>query len=399
MRLGSSASVISTMMLFLLNQGLSAFAADPSLIPKNQHAQTFEFEAQPSSAQEELEEVNRRLQETQTVPEVAPESTAPPSSPINPAFDQYRLGPGDAFFANVRRFPEASFQATLDLQGNVVIPLAGVINLQGLTLQQAEARIQSELERFFISPDVGVTVVAQRPVAVTILGEVARPGLHPLPNPQISTALFSAGGTTRLANLRTIQIRRPIRDQTGAVVNTIEQNIDLFTPLSEATDLPDIQLADGDVIIVPTLTAQEIEQYDRTLIARSTLAQPEINVRLLDYTRGLRNLTIPSGSDFLDALTSTGTDLTNADLSDIALIRFDPQHGAYIAQEIDAKDALRGDLSQNPTLEDEDIVIIGRNLVARISFFFTRVAQPIRDPLQFLFLFDTIVDFVGGEEN
>jgi len=236
-------------------------------------------------------------------------------------------------------------------------------------------------------------------VAVTIVGEVARPGLYPLPNPQISTALLSAGGTTRLANLRTIQIRRPIRDQTGAVVNTIEQTIDLFTPLSEATDLPDIQLADGDVIVVPTLTAQEIEQYDRTLIARSTLAQPDINVRLLDYTRGLRNVTIPSGSDFLDALTNTGTDLTNADLSDIALIRFDPQHGAYIAQEINAKDALRGDLSQNPTLEDEDIVIIGRNLIARISFFFTRVAQPIRDPLQFLFLFDTIVDFVGGEEN
>ncbi|MGJ3245484.1 MAG: polysaccharide biosynthesis/export family protein [Elainellaceae cyanobacterium] len=386
-------------MLVLFNQGGVASAAEPSLMPKNQHAQTFEFEAQPSSTQEQLEEVNRRLQETQTVPEVPPESAPTPSTQINPAFDQYRLGPGDSFFANVRRFPEASFQATLDLQGNVVVPLAGVINLQGLTLQQAEARIQSELERFFIRPDVGLTVVAQRPVAVTIVGEVARPGLYPLPNPQLSTALFSAGGTTRLANLRTIQIRRPIRDQTGTVVNTIEQNIDLFTPLSEATDLPDIQLADGDVIVIPTLTAQEIEQYDRTLIARSTLAQPEINIRLLDYTRGLRNVTIPNGSDFLDALTSTGTDLTNADLSDIALIRFDPQYGAYLAQEINAKDALRGDLSQNPTLEDEDIVIIGRNLIARISFFFTRIAQPIRDPLQFLFLFDTIVDFVGGEDN
>jgi polysaccharide export outer membrane protein len=404
-RITTAASAISSVLLLTWTQSFVAYATDYT-----QRSQA--VDAQPSSAQRRLEEINRRLQddsqpgatsssESEIIIERSPvpESTPPADSPLSPEFRQYRLGPGDSFFVNVRRFPEANFQATLDLQGNVVVPLAGVINLEGLTIQQAQARLQSELSRFFIDPDVGLTLVAQRPVEVTVLGEVSRPGIYPLPNPDLATALLSAGGATRLANLRVIQIRRPLRNQSGEIVDVVEQNVDLFTPIAAATELPDLQLADGDVVVVPTLTAAEIDTYDRTIIAQSTLAQPEINIRLLDYTRGIRNVTLPGGSDFLDALTTASTDLTNADLSDIALIRFNPEAGAYVTQEINAKHALRGDLNQNPTLEDEDIVVIGRNLIARLSFFFSRVAQPIRDPLQLLFLFDTIVDFVGGEED
>ncbi len=404
-RIISAAPVVSSALLLTWSQGIAAYASGYVQISQA-------TDSQPSVAQNQLEEMNRRLRddsqpgsdfssETEIIiersPTPAPASTA--VSPLAPEFNQYRLGPGDSFFVNVRRFPEASFQATLDLQGNVVVPLAGVINLQGLTLQQAQTRLQSELSRFFIDPDVGLTLVAQRPVEVTVLGEVTRPGIYPLPNPELPTALLSAGGTTRLANLRVVQIRRPIQNQSGEVVDVVEQSIDLFTPIAEATELPNVRLADGDVVVIPTLTAPEIDTYDRTVIARSTLAQPEINIRLLDYTRGIRSINLPGGSDFLDALTTATTDLTNADLSDIALIRFDPVVGEYVTQEINARDALRGDLNQNPTLEDEDIVVIGRNLIARLSFFFTRVAQPIRDPLQLLFLFDTIVDFVGGEDN
>lgn len=40
-------------------------------------------------------------------------------------FDDYRLGPGDSIFVGVQRFPDLSFQATLDIQGTIVVPLAG----------------------------------------------------------------------------------------------------------------------------------------------------------------------------------------------------------------------------------------------------------------------------------
>ena len=38
-------------------------------------------------------------------------------------FDQYRLGPGDGIFVSVQRFPDLAFQATLDQQGNVIMPI------------------------------------------------------------------------------------------------------------------------------------------------------------------------------------------------------------------------------------------------------------------------------------
>jgi len=295
------------------------------------------------TAEELLEEARQRLIDRREI--FGPTSTDP-STPLNqlsPEFDTYRLGPGDAMAATLPFYPELNFQATLDLQGNVIVPLAGVISLEGLTLQQATDRIQTALNRYVINPQVDLILTAQRPVEVTITGEVFRPGVYPLPAPQLTTALLSAGGTTRLADLRTVRVRRTLVD--GSV---IEQNIDLYTPLREANAVPDIRLADGDSIVIPTLTSDAIADYDRNLIARSTISQQQIVIRVLNYSSGgrtvpgsINNIALPSGSNFLDALTAVGVSPSTANLGKVALIRFDPQQGRAVSQELDARDALK----------------------------------------------------------
>jgi polysaccharide export outer membrane protein len=290
----------------------------------------------------------------------------------------------------VQRFPDLSGQVTLDLEGRVILPILGAVSLEGLTLREAQERIQFGYNRFVIDPDVTLTLVAQRPVQVTIVGEVVRPGFYPLQAPQVSTALLTAGGTTGTADLREIRIQRRLPDGT-----LLERTIDLFTPLRDADALPDVQLQNDDVIIVSRLDPSEFEAYDRALVSRSTIAQQQINVRVLSYAnRRIGNLLLPNGSRFTDALAAIGPDPDTADLGDIGLVRFDPERGEAITLELDGKDALRGDLSQNPPLENNDVIIVGRNFINRVTYALNTVTQPFRDVLGFILFFQSLQEGV-----
>ncbi|NEQ96530.1 MAG: polysaccharide export protein [Cyanothece sp. SIO2G6] len=318
-----------------------------------------------------------------------PELSSPDRPPVID-FDAYRLGPGDSFFVSVEGFPEANFQATLDLEGNVLVPIVGIRAFQGLTLNEAKAFLQEQMNRFFVDPVVDLTLVVRRPVSVTMLGEVVRPGFYPLADPQLATALLSSGGVTRLANLATVQIRRTVRDRTGQVIQVLEQNIDLFHALAQGQNIPNVRLEDGDVIIVPTLTAAEAAEYDRALIAQSNLAQPLITVRVLSYPTRIGNLSLPNGSTFVDAVTAISPLQSEANIRKIGLIRFDPISEQVTTTELDAKSALLGDMSQNVVLENNDVLVINRSFLNRISFYLNTFTQPFRDILGFLLFFDTL---------
>jgi polysaccharide export outer membrane protein len=395
-------SVASTLPGALLIWAASfSVSAPASLAQSASDASASEFsQTQQNSAQESIEQARQRLldRSESTNPAVNPRSTSSPQStvaPLDAYFDAYRLGPGDSVFVNVLRFPDLNFQPTLDLQGNVIVPLVGSLSLKGLTIEQAEQTIQSALNRYVVNPQVDITLIAQRPVQVTVAGEVVKPGVYPLPAPQLEVAILSAGGTTRLADLRTVRIRRTLANGT-----VLERDIDLYSPLRDSNSVPEIRLADGDSIIVPSLNADTIDTYDRTLVARSTLSQQQMVIRVLNYAAGagggaratgnatINSITLPSGSTFLDAVTNIGPNPERADLGDVALIRFDPVQGRAVTQQLDAKKALLGDMSQNPPLENNDVIVVGRNLIGRITNALNTITQPFRDILGFLFFFD-----------
>ena len=360
---------------------------------------------------------------------------------IENEFEQYRLGPGDGIFVSVQRFPDLSFQATLDQQGNVILPIEGAVPLEGLTLNQAENRIRAVYNQYVVLaevrslglanalrglpyqvaedeinqrivpnyqalrttnprrydvPDVTLTLTAQRGVEVIMIGEIERPGLYPLATPRLTAALLAAGGAKTTADLREIRIQRRLPGN-----NVIEQEVDLYTPVRDGIPLPEERLENGDVIIIPRLDPAQAYDYDVNFVSRSTLAQPEILVRIINYPRGVvGGQRLPNGSTFADALVGNaarggggiGLPLNQANLSSVALIRFDPEQGETIVTRLNAKEAIYGDPTQNPPLRDNDVIVVGRNFINRITFAIDTITQPFQDVLSFLLFFDGIFD-------
>ncbi|WGV28346.1 polysaccharide biosynthesis/export family protein [Halotia branconii] len=361
----------------------------------------------------------------------------------------YRLGPGDAVSVVVQRFPDLSFQAPINPEGNIIVPLLGTVSLQGLTLSEAQEKIRALLNRYVIDPvivlsligqrpdlsfqaqispegnivvpQVGllslqglsleeaqekirlslskvevdpmlvVSLVSPRPVQITITGEVFRPGIYGVASatPRVADALLTAGGSTMSADLRQIKVRRKLID--GSVIS---QNIDLYAVLQNDGSLPSLRLQDGDAIVVPRREVGTDDSYDRNLVARSSLAVPQIRVRVLNYAAGgIVTQALPNGSTFVDAL--GGINLDTANLRDIALVRFDPERGRAVTQKLDAKKALAGDAAQNVALQDNDVIVVGRNLIAKITNVLGTITRPFFDIRSFIRFFD----FLGGGSN
>jgi polysaccharide export outer membrane protein len=321
-----------------------------------------------------------------------PFEVSPPSQ-----FNRYRLGIGDAIAGTVQRFPDLNFSGTIDLDGNILVPLLGKLQIAGLTVEGAQEKIRQGLNRFVVDPQLIVTLTGLRPAQVTITGEVRRPGYYGLaPGSQLLSALQAAGGATTSADLRKIVVRR--RSPDGNSV--IEQQVDLFTPLQNATNLPDLRLRDGDAVVVLELEVGTTQDYDRTLAARSTIAVPTLTIRLLSYPNGrIGNISLPNGSNFIDALTALAPSLDEANLREISLIRFDPEQGKAVTQKIDGKRALLGDISQNVPLQDEDVIVVGRTLIAKVNYALRLITRPFTDFLGFRSFFNNLTDVFGGDDN
>jgi polysaccharide export outer membrane protein len=353
----------------------------------------------------------------------------------------YRLGIGDGISVAVQRFPDLSFQALINPEGNIVVPLLGKVSLQGLTLQEAQEKIRLGLNRYVVDPVIVLALATQRqdlnfqtvispegniivpqvgkvslqgltleeaqekirlglsrilpdpivivslavarPVQVTISGEIFRPGIYPInsPTPRVTDALLISGGSTLNADLRQIQVRRKLID--GSVIS---QTIDLYAALQNGGSIPNFRLQDGDAILIPRREVGNDDGYDRNLVARSSLAVSQIRVRVLNYAAGgISVQALPNGSTFVDAL--GGVNLDTANLRDIALVRFDPERGRAVTQKLDAKKALGGDASQNVALQDNDVIVVGRNLIGQITNILTTITQPFFNVQSFLQFF------------
>lgn len=91
------------------------------------------------------------------------------------------IGPGDLLEINEFHTPGFRSVARVSAAGTVTLPMVDEVNLQGLDERGAERRIEEELvtKGMLLHPHVSVFVMGQVGQDVSVLGEVARPGVYP----------------------------------------------------------------------------------------------------------------------------------------------------------------------------------------------------------------------------
>jgi len=379
---------VSVLLSLLLVHGIV-----PSAIAQTSTPLDAQSDVKPTgvTAQQLLEQARQRLRDrgelpSETIPIVQSDVIIPgPIVPQPSTFSTYRLGPTDVIVVYVQRFQDLSFQAAIDQEGKITHAVLGKISLQGLTIDEAQEQVRQAVSRYIINPIVLLSLSTPRPIQVTISGEIAKPGLYPLSQTggRVSSVLLAAGGTTERGDLRAVKVRRTFTNGTIK-----EQDIDLYTPLKEGSAFPDLRLQDGDVIVIPALDPAKVGDYDRSIVARSTLVKPVLIIRILSYARGgLTEVPVPNGSKFVDALAKSGLNPDQANLARIAVIRFDAVQQKAITFEVNGKDALMGNPTQNIALQDNDVIVVGRNFVGRITYALNVFTQPFRDVLGFTLFF------------
>ena len=154
----------------------------------------------------------------------------------------YRLGPGDAVYVDVWGASQQRYECTVTPDGTINLDNFGPVNVDGLTVSQANQRLRSTLGKRYGGSNVRLTVGQTKTISINVMGEVKVPGTYTLSAfATVFNALYMAGGTNEIGTLRNIKIYRK-----GRLVSTC----DIYDYILNGDMKGNVRLASGDVIIV-----------------------------------------------------------------------------------------------------------------------------------------------------
>jgi polysaccharide export outer membrane protein len=183
------------------------------------------------------------------------------------------LGAGDTISIQVYGQPDMSTTVYIGDDGTVSVPLAGPVQVGGLSPVEAAKRVEMALKngQFLIDPHVTVAVVQSRSQRVSVLGEVRLPGRYPLdPGTTVLDVLAQAGGLTATAADVVYILRADAQGkETRYPVNT-----KAYT--DSKNDAPALMLQTGDSVFVPT--AEQFYIYGEVTSSNKYRVEPNMTV-------------------------------------------------------------------------------------------------------------------------
>ena len=285
----------------------------------------------------------------------------------------YRLGIGDVIAVNLFGAEEYSAEVIVLQDGTINLPRVGQVFVLGQTFQETENTLTGHYARFIREPIVTVTAQSLRPVRIAIGGAVRKPGSYTVQRavetrdnnifdsrfPTLTEAISQAGGITGNANIREVELRRPVGYDEFEV-----RMFDLWE-LVQSSDLrQDVVLQSGDEIFVPTAVAMSPEEA--TAIADVSFAPEAINVYVAGEVENPGFQALPLNSSLNQAILSAGNFNPRANKSVVQLVRVNPD-GTVTQREISVDLAADVNDELNPILTDQDVVIVGRSGLARFG--------------------------------
>ena len=154
------------------------------------------------------------------------------------------IGPGDELDVTVYGAPDLSGHTRVGSDGTISLPLVGNVRLAGLSSDQAQEAISSQLRQRNIvkDPQVSVFVKEYTNSEISVAGEVAKPGVFSVLGPhRLLDVLEAAGGLT---------------DKASNAITISHRDTDQLTSIHLSNDPAEvarnnIELQPGDTVVVP----------------------------------------------------------------------------------------------------------------------------------------------------
>ena len=301
-------------------------------------------------------------------------SSGSPSSLTEVYSDLYVLGPGDALLLNfldpAARDLGGSFGILAD--GTTTLALIGTVQLNGLTIGQATRWLTSLYARQLVRPQLTLSLTTPRPVKVTVLGEVERPGLYPLAS--FSTpvsAIQTAGGVSLNADIRRVLLRR-LAGPDGSQKQTL---LDLAQVFQVGNQRQNPILFDGDTLIVGRT---ENPPPDEVLqLGATNLSPTEINITVLGEVKSPGTISVPANTPLSEAIFRAGGPQNwRANKKSIELGRLN-RNGVTSRQVFRYNQDADISKGFNPPLRNRDTIIVNRSFFGQAIDVVNEVLVPI----------------------
>lgn len=248
-----------------------------------------------------------------------------------------RIGVGDLVEMNVFDVPELTSKTRITSDGNAYFPLIGYVHLSGLTAEQSQGLLEKKLSLYLKRPNVSFFVSEYASQGVSVLGEVAKPGIYPFRGePRLFDLISTAGGLTEKAG-HTITITHE-NDPDNPVSIELSRNV-------SDTAQSNVPLLPHDTIVV--------HKADLVYVV-GEVGKP--SALLIDR----------AGLTVLRAITLAGGTTRTAKLTSVKILR---QEGGHLTEQPVPLKKILSAKAADPTLEADDIVVVpasaGKALVGR----------------------------------
>lgn len=161
--------------------------------------------------------------------------------------ERYTLHPGDVILVSVWREQDLTLELSVRPDGGISYPLAGDVQVAGLTIDQVRQEIAKRLEKFIPEPEVSVIARTLLGNVIYVVGKVGRPGEFPLRGRvDVLQAIAIAGGGTTFAELDDIKVLRRDADGKQMAIEFDYEDVVQAKRLDQ-----NIVLQPGDTVVVP----------------------------------------------------------------------------------------------------------------------------------------------------
>lgn len=178
------------------------------------------------------------------IAQTSPPASATPSSTTNKPESSLGIHDGDLLEVAVSGAPEYHYEVRVSPNGDISLPMAGKLVVDGLSTSQAEAALNQRLAEkgIFNDPQSSVFVKEYATEGISVLGEVQKPGIYPLLGKRtLLDAISAAGGTTDKAG-RAVTITHRDHPESPQIVK--------FSHNENDHALTNTELQAGDTVVV-----------------------------------------------------------------------------------------------------------------------------------------------------